>query len=342
MLFKRGMVQQGIIRWGCTLGLIWLSGVAVAADTGTAASPQGTGAPSLQATDGTFAVVGGEKISVEEYQANLRVSYRQRFFHGTIPDNELKAFRRDVADSLIDNVLLRQEAVRRGIKPDAKWVAGRVEKYEKQYGDSDDWKKQHDQIVASLRAKFNELSLLSQLEHRIKDVPEPAAADVREYYRRHPDKFTTPEALRVSMILLTVDPSSPSSAWRDAFDKAKDLVKRMRGGEDFERLAYKYSGDASAQQGGDLGFIHKGMLSKDAQQVIDAMKVGAISDPVQLLRGIAVFRLDERKPAALNDFEKVQKRARGLLVRERANQAWQALRDELRKTTPFTVNDAAL
>ncbi len=292
--------------------------------------------------DGTLAVVGGEKISIEEYQANLRVSYRQRFFHGTIPKDELKAFRRDVADSLIDNVLLRQEAERRGIKPDPEWVAERVKKYEKQYGDSEDWKKRHDEIVASLRKKFNELSRLSQLEHQVKDVPAPAPADVREYYRRHPDKFTTPEALRVSMILLTVDPSSPSSAWRDAFDKAKGLVKRIRGGDDFEQLAYKYSGDASAQQGGDLGFIHKGMLSKDAQQVIDAMKVNAVSDPVQLLRGIAVFRLDERKPAELNDFDKVKKRAGALLVRERAKQAWQALRDELRKTTPFTVNDAAL
>lgn len=342
MLFKRGMVRQGMIRWGCALGLIWLSGVAAAEGPGTAATTRDAGASSQQAMDGTFAVVGGEKISIEEYQANLRVSYRQRFFHGTIPDDEMKAFRRNVADSMIDNVLLRQEAERRGIKPDAKWVAGRVKQYEKRYGDSEDWKKQHDQIVASLRKKFDELSLLSQLEHRIKDVPEPDPADVRAYYRHHPDKFTTPEALRVSMILLTVDPSSPSSAWKDAIAKAEDLVKRIRGGDDFERLAYKYSGDASSQQGGDLGFIHKGMLSKDAQQVIDAMKVGAVSDPVQLLRGIAVFRLDERKPAALNDFDTVKKRAKGLLVRERANQAWQALRDELRKKTPFTVNDAAL
>ena len=48
------------------------------------------------------------------------------------------------------------------------------------------------------------------------------------------------------------------------------------------------------------------------------MKVNAVSDPVQLLRGIAVFRLDERKPAELNDFDKVKKRAGALLVRERA------------------------
>ena len=112
------MVRKGIISWGCALGLIWLSGAAAAADPGTDTASNDAGASSRQAMDGTLAVVGGEKISIEEYQANLRVSYRQRFFHGTIPKDELKAFRRDVADSLIDNVLLRQEAERRGIKPD--------------------------------------------------------------------------------------------------------------------------------------------------------------------------------------------------------------------------------
>jgi hypothetical protein len=341
LLFKRGMSQRGISQWGCALVFVLLS-CQGAADPVVQAAPDDAGGPAAPATDDTFAVVGGEKISMEEYQANLRVSYRQRFFHGTIPDDELKAFRRDVADTLIDNVMLRQEAQRRGLKPEADWVRGKVEEYEKKYEDSAEWKQHRDQALAGLREKFTELSLLSQLERQVKDIPAPDPAAVRDYYQRHPDQFTTPEALRVSMIMLTVDPSSPSGAWRDAFDKAVDLVKRIRGGEDFEQLAYANSGDNSAQKGGDLGFIHKGMLSKDAQQVIDKLIVGAVSDPVQLLRGIAIFRLDERKPPVLNDFGNVRDRARKLLIRERADQAWQGLRDELRKTTPFTVNDTVL
>lgn len=342
MLFKRGTVQKGIVQWGCLLGLILISGSVAAADPGGSSTPGDAAASSQGAMKDTFAIVGGEKISMEEFRANLRVGIRQRFFHGNIPDDELKSFRREVADKLVNDVLLRQEAERRGLKPDEELVEKKLKEFEKEYGRGDDWKKQRAKILASLREKLEQDSLVSQLEKQVKDVPKPGAAEVRQYYRQHPEKFTTPEALRVSMILLTVDPSSPSSVWRDAFDKAKDLVKRIRRGDDFAQLAYKYSGDNSAKNGGDLGFIHKGMLSKDAQTVIDHMKEGAVSDPVQLLRGIAIFRLDERKPPVLNDFDQVAARARALVERKRAEQAWSNLRHTLRKNTPFTVNETVL
>lgn len=342
MLRERGTVLESIIKSAISLGLILISSIVAASDQGT--PERRTQVPaSQQPMDGTFAVVGGEKISMEEYRANLSVGYRRRFFHGKIPDEELKSFRRDVADTLIDNVMLRQEAQRRGLKPDSAWVARQMKQYKDQVDSDKNTEGQRDEILADLRTKLEQDSLRSQLKRQVKDIPDPDEGQVRAYYRRHPDRFTTPQALRVSLILLTVDPSSPSSAWRSAYDKAKGFVKRIRGGDaDFEQLAYRYSGDKSAQKGGDLGFIHKGMLSKDAQQVVDGLKEGQVSDPVQLLRGIAVFRLDERKPPTLNPFAQVEARARQLLKRERAKAAWQGLRDRLRKETPYTINDAAL
>lgn len=344
MLFTRGLTQRSIVHGGCLLGLMLISGI-VAADEGAPSSqPRDTAllSHSKGAMDGTFAVVGGEKISMEEFRVNLRVGIRRRFFHGNIPDKELKSFRHDVADTLIVNAMLRQEALRRGIKPDEQWVSKKLKEYEKEYANEKGFKAQRDQILASLRDKLAQDSLVRQLHRRVKEVAAPDTAEVREYYRQHPDKFTTPEALRVSVILLKVDPSSPSSAWRAAEQKAKRLVKRIRQGDDFEALAYKYSGDRSAQNGGDLGFVHKGRMAKEAQRVLDHLRVGEVSDPVQLLRGITIFRLDERRPATLNRFEQVKERARKLLMRERAKQAWEALRERLRKNTPFTVNEAVL
>lgn len=344
MLFTWGLTRASIAYGGCLLGLMLISGI-VAADEGAPSSqPRDTAllSHSKGAMDGTFAVVGGEKISMEEFRVNLRVGIRRRFFHGNIPDKELKSFRHDVADTLITNAMLRQEAQRRGIKPDERWVSKKLKEYEREYAGGKAFRSQRDQIIASLRDKLEQDSLVNQLHRRIKDVSAPDAAQVHEYYLKHPDKFTTPEALRVSVILLKVDPSAPSSAWRAAEQKARRLVKRIRQGDDFEALAYKYSGDKSAEDGGDLGFVHKGRMAKEAQQVLDHLHVGEVSDPVQLLRGITIFRLDERRPPMLNSFELVKKRARKLLMRERAKRAWEALRDRLRKNTPFTVNETAL
>ena len=89
-----------------------------------------------------------------------------------------------------------------------------------------------------------------------------------------------------------------------------------------------------------LGQLDIGMLPDGTQQVLNAMKPGEISNPVQLLEGMAVFRLTDRKVAKLNSFEAVQGRAQDLLQRDQADQAWKKLIAELRKKTPAQVDQS--
>lgn len=341
MLFKRGGARPGMMQGGCTLGLIFIALIVVAAP-GLHAQPHDSAPLSGETQDEPFAVVGGETITMAEYQVSLQVGARERFFHGNVPDDTMRAFRKEVADTLVDRVLLRQEAQRRGLKPDDQWIKKKIAEFKQRYSDSEGWEEQRDEFLTALRTKLEQDSLLKQLETQVKDISPPKRAEVRRYYEQHPDKFTTPEELRVSLILLKVAPSSPASAWRAAFAEGKRLLKRIRAGEDFARLAYIHSGHPSAKDGGDLGFVHDGMLAQQADDVLDGLAEGEISEPVQLLQGIAIFRLNERKPPALNDFAKVEERVKSLLVRERAEQAWQALRQELHKNTTVSINEAAL
>jgi len=134
----------------------------------------------------------------------------------------------------------------------------------------------------------------------------------------------------VSLILLKVDPSSPSKVWPEAADEAADIVDRIRKGADFAELARIHSGDKSAENGGDMGYLHIGMLSKPAQDVLNLMKPGEVSEPVMLLQGVAIFRLEGVQPAQLNPLEKVKKRAKQLWTRENGEKAWSDLIARLR------------
>ena len=142
----------------------------------------------------------------------------------------------------------------------------------------------------------------------------------------------------MSLILLAVEPSAPPQAWAAADAEAAELVRRLREGADFEALARRRSDDLSARDGGDMGYLHDGMLSRQAEAVIAALDPGEIADPVRVLEGVAVFRLVERHPSRPLDFERVRERVAELWRRAREEERWQELLAALRASTPIEIS----
>jgi len=311
--------------------LLAITGVAAGADAPATAPP-----PAAV----VFAQVGEVTISRQDYEAAVVSAARNKFYHGAIPESEMAKLRRAVGERVITDALLLREAKRRQIVADSASIQKTLDGYDARYKDNPDWQKQRGERLAGLRQKLEEESVLVQLEAAVRKVPDPKPAAVEAYYSAHPDKFTQPEQVRASLILLAVDPSSPKAAWDAARDEAAAIIHRLKAGADFAQLANLHSGDSSAAKGGDLGYVHRGVLPESAQQALDRLKAGQLSDPVTMLEGIAVLRLDERKPARLNPLAAVSDRANDLLRREQSETAWSALIVRLRKDTPPTVNES--
>lgn len=282
-----------------------------------------------------FAVVGDTVIPVDEFEANFHAGVRQRFYHGQVPAADIAAFRREVATAMVDRLLLLQEAERRDIKPDEKWIDARLAALTERIAASADPAAAREAVRAQLMGD----SVIAQLRQQIEQVPVPDREAVLAYYRAQADKFTTPERLRVSMILLRVEPWAGGAVWEAAQEEAQRLFARLGDGASFGDLARLHSADGSAAKGGDLGYVHKGMLAREAQEVLDAMKPGTFSTPVQMLQGFALFRLDERVAPQLNAFEQVEERARDLLHRELRERAWEGALGRLHETTAIAINE---
>ena len=232
-----------------------------------------------------------------------------------------------------------QQANKLGIKPNPKQVDKEIEKETAKYRQQANWEKGKDAIIASVRPKIEMENTIEQLKQQTRNIPEPSVKEVKKYYKDNSEQFTAPEKWNVSIIMLKVDPSSPSTVWQEAAELADELVRRLRDGENFEEIARIHSGDESAVEGGNMGYIHSGMLSKPAQNVLNTMEVGQISEPVMLLQGVAIFRLNGIQGSRLNEFEAVQTRAKDLLQRKLADEAWENLIITLRKNAKIDIND---
>jgi parvulin-like peptidyl-prolyl isomerase len=301
-------------------------------------------APSLAQTvpgGEVFAVVGAEVIPFAEYQSALAAGMRQKYYHAKPPEAEVARFQRDVGDQLVNQLLLLDEAKRRGIEPDRAKVENTVAGYEERYKDSAQWRANRERLLPGLRQRLERQSQLERFEQAVRAVDAPSEASTRAYYAAHPELFTEPEQVRLSLILLKVDPSSPRAIWEKAGEEAERLHQRLQKGADFAELARLHSADPSAARGGDLGYLHRGMLPEPVQkQVIDTLQAGTVAPPVVLLEGIAIVRLVDRRSAQRRSFEDVRKRAGELWARAQGEAAWQTLITDLRARARIQVDES--
>src|ERR671935_431661 len=104
------------------------------------------------------------------------------------------------------------------------------------------------------------------------------------------EKYSRGEMLAARHILLQV-PENASSAVRDSVRKRAEAIRAQATSANFAELARKYSQDpGSAQRGGDLGVFPKGMMVKEFQDALTALKPGEISPVVQTQFGYHIIR----------------------------------------------------
>ncbi len=124
----------------------------------------------------------------------------------------------------------------------------------------------------------------------------------RNQYDATPEKYDTPEQVRVRHILVSAKACEPEVRTREL------LAQARQPGADFAALAKANSDDpGSAARGGDLGFFSRGKMAAAFEAAAFALqKPGDLSDVVKTEFGYHVIRLEERKPAGRQPFEAVR------------------------------------
>jgi len=133
-------------------------------------------------------------------------------------------------------------------------------------------------------------------------------ADERAYYNSHLDEFRVKDRVHVRRILFDTVGKSPDEV-KKVRAKAEDVLKKAKSGADFAALAKDNSQDqASADKGGDLGWMQRDQLSELGPFADAAFKLkpGEISDIVTTQFGFDIIKLEEKEAAGLQPFDQVK------------------------------------
>lgn len=288
--------------------------------------------------DQVFARINDRTILYGEFMEIFRGAVRYKYYHGEVPAKELEEFQLQVGKDIVEQELLHQDAIKQGLKPDNSKIQAGLEKFDEKYRNDPEWKVQKDKVLPNMINNLNRQNLIEQMKIKIKSIQAPDQKDVRNYYLQHPEKFTEPKRVWVSVLLLSVPPSSMSQTWIDAEKAAQQFKQRIENGEAFADIAKQYSGHPSAVNGGDLGYLHQGMLEGDSNIAVNNLKVDEISDPVRVLEGYTLFRLNGVHPEKLKPFEEVSQRAEDLLYRELQDKSWEDYVTNLKKSADIFIN----
>jgi peptidyl-prolyl cis-trans isomerase D len=164
---------------------------------------------------------------------------------------------------------------------------------------------------------------------------EVAEADIKAYYDANASRYQGEERRRVSHILLE---SADENA--DVKKKAEELLAKIQAGGDFAALAKAESADTvSAENGGDLDFITKGVMEPEFEQAAFALaKVGDVSAVVKTSFGYHIIKLTEIEAAKVKQLDEVKSQIAEAVRKEKASEKFVELQQKLAEVS-FEVAD---
>jgi peptidyl-prolyl cis-trans isomerase D len=159
---------------------------------------------------------------------------------------------------------------------------------------------------------------------------QPSDADLQALYQQQMDKYKQDETRDARHILIKVDGTNPKV---DAAAKAKaeDVLKQIKAGGDFGKLAEKYSDDpGSAKQGGELGNVSRGIMVKPFEDALFAIaKPNDIVGPVKTQFGYHIIQLESVQAAVVKPFAEVKPQLLADYQKKQADDRYFAMGDQL-------------
>jgi parvulin-like peptidyl-prolyl isomerase len=219
-------------------------------------------------------------------------------------------------ENVIERVLLRQEAVNDPEPIAAGAIEETLQSVRPQPGNNEEELRKDIEI----RMRIDRL-----LEKVTSKVAPPKHKELGDYYRKNKEQFRRPEIVHAGHIVKNVEDGADEAAALAAIQKAQEELKN---GASFEELADRYSDCAGNR--GDLGWVPRGQMVQEFEDVIFALKDNEVSGIFRTVFGFHIAKVYGRKPEGFTDFAEVQESIQTALHRQKQERAVENYLDRLK------------
>jgi len=243
------------------------------------------------------AKVNGEDVQKWEVEAALKQA--ETAAGGPVPADKRDSVLRSILDEIVTYHLLAQEAHGRKMDVSETDVDAEMLKIRQDFPTEDAYK-QALLLQGVTTDQLRDVTRRSMQARKLVDAEVTTKisvqdAEVDTFYKQNIDRFKQGDTVHASHIYFKVAPDAPPSEKNQKRAAATEILKQLRGGADFAKVASENSDDATAAKGGDLGFFGMGDLPPDFEKVAFSLKPGTMSGVVELQTGLHIIKVHERR-----------------------------------------------
>lgn len=280
---------------------------------------------------GVLAQVNEEFITLEEFNNEL---HDMKLEHGKLPEEResLDQLKTAFLDQIINRKLILGEAGRMGIRVSEEEINNTILVLRRDYawGSFKTMLQARGMSFAEWKRRLTEKLLAEKVIRTVSQFNSPIDdKSVRQYYEEHLDQYSFPEQVRARQIVVVTE------------DEAVKILRRLRKGEDFEKLAKEESMMPERLYGGDLGFFARGEMPEAFDEVF-SLKVGEVSKVTKSPYGYHIFKVEEKVEAKVRDFDEVKDEIAHRIRKEKSEQIYYEWLSGLRAKAKIRINQQLL
>jgi peptidyl-prolyl cis-trans isomerase C len=275
------------------------------------------------------AVVNGASILQTEFEKALAAEMVLAKGEKSLTPEEIDSLKEAVLDNLIREKIMFQRARELSLGVNEVELAGRIDEIKKDYGaekfgelfgdgriDYGAWKE-----ALRMRLLFEKL-IARDVNAGIQVTDEEA----ERFFKANRKAYVMEKRVRVAQIVL------PDR------DRAEAILKRLKAGEDFDKVAREVSIGPEAARGGDLGFIEPGVMPEAIDRMVFSLPVGKLSSVAQSPYGFHIFKVLSREAAGGRNFSDVKEKLTADLRKLKEAEAYQSWIDGLKAKAAIRID----
>jgi len=291
-----------------------------AKDRPQATSPETSAKP--ESLPDVVATVNGVKIYKKELDRTFNAHINQsQNGQNNLPPEQVQQLQQIILDRLVESELLSQKGKELNITAPDEEILSRIEQFKKQFPTEAEFEAKLKENQISLEDLKNELRknmiiskvIQQQMASQTESDSANSDEELKKYYDAHKDQFKQEEMVKASHILVKVEKGADEATKKKAKEKIDGILKKVKAGEDFAKLAKDNSDCPSSQSGGDLGFFTSKQMVPEFSKAAFSMKKGEVSGVIETPFGYHIIKVTDNKPAAETSFEESKARIKQYL-----------------------------
>ena len=274
------------------------------------------------------ATVNGQSIDIEEFEKALREETALAKRETPLKREETESLKEEVLDNLIRERIMVQRARDLSLSIGDAEFAARMEEIRKDYnGQFDKLFGEGGISLPEWKETLRKRMLLEKLiALDVNAKIQVADEDAERYYNDHRKTYATDRRVRVAQIVLSDR------------DRAQGILKRLKAGEDFDKVAREVSIGPEATRGGDLGFFERGVMPEAIDRMVFSLPVGKVSRVVQSPYGFHIFKVLGQAEAGGRKFADVREKVIADLRKQKEAEAYQIWIEGLKAKAAIRIN----